>query len=57
MQLRDVLVRDRLRATISIFWAGVAGQTPPYIPKIINDLAAKLDANIETDFVTEDEAA
>jgi hypothetical protein len=57
MQLRDILVRDRLRATISIFWAGAAGQTPPRIPKILNDLAAKLDANIETDFITEDEAA
>lgn len=49
-QLRDVLARDRLRATISIFWAGATGQTPPSLPKTLETLAAELGASIETDF-------
>jgi hypothetical protein len=54
MHLRDLLVRDQLRVTISIFWAG---KVPPQVPKIIDDLAKQLGANVETDFVVDDEAA
>jgi hypothetical protein len=57
MRLRDVLTRGGLKPTISIFWAGTPGQAPPQIPKTIRDLAAELRAGIETDFVTEAEAA
>ncbi len=54
VQLREVMVRDNLKADVSCFWHGEVGEQPPVIhPEKMERLRA-LPAEIELDFGTDE---
>jgi hypothetical protein len=53
-QLQEVMVRDNLKADVSCFWHGEAGERPPAIPAEKTEKLRALPAEIETDFDTDE---
>jgi hypothetical protein len=54
VRLQEVMVRDNLRADVSCFWHGKAGERPPAIPAEKTEKLRALPAEIETDFDTDE---
>ena len=49
-RLREVMARNNLKAEVSCFWHGAAGEQPPVIPSEFIEKMRRLPAEIETDF-------
>jgi len=54
VQLQEVMARDDLKADISCFWHGEAGEQPPTISPEKTEKLRSLPAKIETDFDTDE---
>jgi len=57
VELREVMVRDDLKADVSCFWHGKAGEQPPAIPPEKTKKLRSLPAEIEADFDTDEPAS
>jgi hypothetical protein len=55
-QLQELMTRDKLKAEVSCFWHGEAGEQPPLIPAEMTEKLRALPAEIETDFDADDVA-
>jgi hypothetical protein len=53
-ELKEIMVRDDLKADVSCFWHGKAGEQPPEIPPERTKKLRSLPAEIETDFDTDE---
>ena len=56
-QLQELMTRDNLKADVSCFWHGKAGEQPPVIPAELTEKLRALPAEIETDFDTDEAPA
>ena len=54
VRLREVMARDNLKADVSCFWHGAAGEQPPAISAEKTAKLRALPAEIETDFDTDE---
>ena len=54
VRLREVMARDDLKADVSCFWHGAAGEQPPAISAEKTAKLRALPAEIETDFDTDE---
>jgi hypothetical protein len=54
VRLREVMARDILKADVSCFWHGAAGEQPPAISAEKTAKLRALPAEIETDFDTDE---
>src|SRR5271166_3685454 len=54
VQLQEVMARDNLKADVSCFWHGKAGEQPPAISTEKTQKLRSLPAEIETDFDTDE---
>jgi hypothetical protein len=50
VQLQDAMMRNNIKADVSCFWHGAAGEQPPAISAEMIDKLRALPAEIETDF-------
>jgi hypothetical protein len=53
IQLQKLMMRDNLKADVSCFWHGAAGEQPPAIRAETTEKLRALPAEIETDFDTD----
>jgi hypothetical protein len=53
-RLREVMLRDGIKADVSFFWHGEAGEQPPPISAEMTAKLRALPADIETDFDTDE---
>jgi hypothetical protein len=54
VRLREVMARDNLKADVSCFWHGAAGEQPPTMSAEKTAKLRALPAEIETDFGTDE---
>ena len=54
VRLQEVMVGDNLKADVSCFWHGDAGEQPPAIPAEKTEKLRALPAEVETDFDTDE---
>jgi Domain of unknown function (DUF4279) len=53
-QLQKLMARDEVKADVSCFWHGAAGEQPPLITPQVTEKLRALPAEIETDFDTDE---
>ncbi|SRR6266851_9143728 len=53
-KFQQILQRQELKSSITIFWHGLTGARPPTIPRVVSALFREIPIEIETDFEAEE---